>query len=157
MSDYPGLPFGGPALCPIRPVPEEGEEGEGVREEDAEEGEEADEHPAEEARRAKKARDPGAPTRAEVEAHEATHLPFRIWCEECVAGRRDNPAHLRVPREPGGVPEVGFDYAFVRKDDEADTVTLLVMKDRDSRGIRVLGRACQGRRRRHGPRRAASR
>ena len=72
----------------------------------AEEGDEADagegEHPAEEARRAKKARDPGAPSRAEVEAHEATHLPFRIWCEECVAGRRDNPAHLRVPREPGG-------------------------------------------------------
>jgi hypothetical protein len=109
-----------------------------VREEEAaEEGEEADEHPAEEARRAKKARDPGAPTRAEVEAHEATHLPFRIWCKECVAGRRDNPAHLRVPREPGGVPEVGFDYAFVRKDDEADTVTLLVMKDRDSRAVRV--------------------
>ena len=107
----------------------------------AEEGVEEDdgggEHPAEEARRAKKARDPGAPTRAEVEEHAATHLPFRIWCEECVAGRRDNPVHLRVPREPGGVPEVGFDYAFVRRESEEETVTLLVMKDRDSRAIRA--------------------
>ena len=69
------------------------------------------------------ARDPGAPSRAEVEDHEATHLPFRIWCEVCVAGRRENPAHLRVPREPGGVPEVGFDYAFVRRAAEEETVT----------------------------------
>ena len=111
-----------------RVLAEEGEE-----EDDAEEGE----HPAEEARRAKKARDPGAPSRAEIEAHEATHLPFRIWCKECVAGRRDNPAHRAVPREPGGVPEVGFDYAFVRREAEVDTTTLLVMKDRDSRAIRA--------------------
>ena len=107
MSDYPGPPDVGPALCPVRPnVPEEGVEAEGVA---AEEGVEEDdsgegEHPAEEARRAKKARDSGAPTRAEVEAHAATHLPFRTWCEECVAGRRDNPPHLRVPREPGEYP-----------------------------------------------------
>ena len=72
MSDDPGPPSGGPALCPIRPhVPEEGVEvervlaEEGEEEDDAEEGE----HPAEEARRAKKARDPGAPSRAEIEAH----------------------------------------------------------------------------------------
>jgi hypothetical protein len=133
----PGPPDGGRALCPIRPNDLGVEEGvaaeEGVEEDDSGEGE----HPAEEARRAKKARDPGAPTRAEVEEHAATHLPFRIWCEECVAGRRDNPAHLRVPREPGGVPEVGFDYAFVRRESEEETVTLLVMKDRDSRAIRA--------------------
>ena len=102
-------------------------------EDDAEEGE----HPAEEARRAKKARDPGAPSRADVEAHEATHLPFRSWCEVCVAGRSDNPAHHRVAREPGGVPEIGFDYAFVRRQGEEDHITLLVMKDRDSRAIRA--------------------
>ena len=138
MSDYPGLssvPLLSPALCPIRPIPEEGIEEERVLEED--EDEEGDEHPAEEARRAKKSRDPGAPSRAEVEAHEATHPPFCIWCEVCVAGRRDNPAHLRVPREPGGVPEVGFDYAFIRRETEEETVTLLVMKDRDSRSTRA--------------------
>jgi hypothetical protein len=35
------------------------------------------------------------------------------------------------------VPEVGFDYAFVRRESEEDTVTLLVMKDRDSRAVRA--------------------
>ncbi len=101
-----GPPDGGRALCPIRPnVPEEEVEEEGVA---AEEGEEDDdgegEHPAEEARRAKKACDPGAPTRAEVEAHAATHLPFRIWCEECVAGRRDTLRTSAYPASPGECP-----------------------------------------------------
>ena len=85
MSDYPGLssdPLLSPALCPIRPLEDDIEE---ERVDEEAEDEEGDEHPAEEARRAKKARDPGAPSRAEVEAHEATHLPFRIWCEVCVA------------------------------------------------------------------------
>ena len=66
--------------------------------------------PWEEARQARKARDPGAPSLADWEAHQATHLPFRIWCPECVMGRRDNPAHLSVPAEVREVPEVGMDY-----------------------------------------------
>ena len=35
------------------------------------------------------------------------------------------------------MPEVGFDYAFVRRESEEETATLLVMKDRDSRAIRA--------------------
>jgi hypothetical protein len=35
------------------------------------------------------------------------------------------------------VPEVGFDYAFVRRESEEETATLLVMQDRDSRAIRA--------------------
>ena len=37
-----------------------------------------EEPPWEEARRARKARDPGAPSVADWDAHQATHLPFRI-------------------------------------------------------------------------------
>ena len=83
MSDYPGSssdPSLDPALCPIRPIHEGRDEDERVSEEDEEEEDPV--HPAEEARRAKKARDPGAPSRAEVEAHEATHLPF--WDERAL-------------------------------------------------------------------------
>lgn len=46
-------------------------------------GEDAAEEP-EEAKAAKPMRDPGQPTQAERDAHEATHLPFRIWCADCV-------------------------------------------------------------------------
>jgi hypothetical protein len=84
----------------------------------------------------KPARDPGAPTRAEVEEHEPNHLPFRSWCPECVAGRRDNPPHTRRTEEERQVPEVMLDYAFVRRQHEQENVTVLVVKDRDSRALR---------------------
>ena len=92
---------------------------------------------AEEAREARPARNPLAPTRAEREAHEATHLPFRTWCAACVAGRRDNPPHRRMPEEEHQVPEVMMDYAFVRRADEAETATILLLKDRESRSMRA--------------------
>jgi hypothetical protein len=95
------------------------------------------EHPADEAREAKPARDPGAPTQAMRDAHAATHLPFRSWCDECVQGRRDAPPHCRSKRAAGEVPEVAFDYAFVRRDDEEEVATLLVMRDRDSKAVRA--------------------
>ena len=140
------------ALHPVRPESEVGVAADGGDEhgDEAEQEEaggemaEGELHPAEEARQVKKARDPGAPTRAEWEAHQATHLLFRIWCDECVKGRCDNPPHLRIRREPGAVPEVGFDYAFVRKDGEPETVTILVMKDRDSRAQRAWVAQCKG-------------
>ncbi len=95
------------------------------------------EHPSEEARAARPARDPGAPTQAERDAHVATHLPFRSWCAHCVHGRRDAPPHFRTKRGAGEIPEVSFDYAFIRRDDETEVATLLVMRDRDSKSIRA--------------------
>ncbi len=107
-------------------------------------GEQEDEHPAEEARAARPARDPGAPTQAERDAHNTTHLPFRSWCDECVQGRKDAPPHCRTKRGPGEIPEVSFDYAFIRRDDEEHVATLLVMKDRDTRCVRAWMLAHEG-------------
>ena len=98
---------------------------------------EVDEDGPEEAVAAKPARDPCAPTKAERDAHEATHLPFRSWCPFCVAGRRDNPPHTKRPEEERQVPEVMLDYAFVRRNDETETATILLLKDRDSRAMRA--------------------
>ena len=30
---------------------------------------------------------PTSPSKRECELHEASHVPFRSWCESCVAGR----------------------------------------------------------------------
>lgn len=132
-----------PALYPIRPEnlltgDTDGEQ----KEEETLAGSAGDEEigmtsPAEEARAARPARDPGAPTAAMREAHEATHLPYRSWCPECVAGRRDNPAHKRVPEDENAVPEVLLDYCFVRRDGEKERETILILKDRRSRAIRA--------------------
>ena len=94
-------------------------------------------HPSEEARAARPARDPGAPTAAMIQAHAATHLPYRSWCAECVSGRRDNVPHKAVGAEALEVPEVCMDYAFVRRTDETDCCTLLIMRDRSSRALRA--------------------
>ena len=140
-------------LAPLRPADDD-EGGVGVAEEEGaaevagaparavavledEDGAEEELHPAEEARAARPARDPGAPTAAMVAAHTATHLPYRSWCQDCVKGRSDNVAHKQVGTGTLEVPEVCFDYAFVRRDGEEEVITLLVMRDRGSRALRV--------------------
>ena len=127
------------SLFPIRPEGKEAKsEGAktGVKGDEDEEEEQDEEEGGEEAILCKPCRDPGAPTQAEIDAHEATHLPYRSWCPVCVAGRRDNPQHRR--REDGDreVPEVIMDYAFIRRQNETETLTVLIVKDRDTRAIR---------------------
>ena len=146
-------------MCPVRPdehEPASGGAADGVRNGTEEEEEEKhdeqraadgeggdathdttgdDDH--EEAVTAKPLRDPSAPTAAERAAHEATHLPFRSWCAECVAGRRDNPPHRQVSHADNAVPEILMDYCFVRREAEAETSTILIMKDRLSRAIQA--------------------
>ena len=76
-------------------------------------------------------RDPRDPTAARA-VHEATHLPFRSWCAECAAGLRVNSPHRRE-RSTRNLD----DHCFVRRDDESETVTILLMKDRYSRAIQA--------------------
>ena len=75
-------------------------------------------------------------TAAERAIHEATHLPFRSWCAECVAGRY-NPPHHRFPQDDNAVQEILMDDCCVRRDDETETVTVLLMKDRNSGAIQA--------------------
>ena len=102
-------------------------------------GPDADEDGEEEAAVPRMARDPGEPTKAEKEAHEATHLPFRSWCPFCVAGRSDNPPHRRAPtdKDQPVIPEVHLDYAYVRREEEDHPTTVLVAKHRQPRAVRA--------------------
>ena len=44
--------------------------------------------------------DPKLPSKAEMEAHNMSHFPYRSWCKHCVKGRaRDGDA--RVPLRLG--------------------------------------------------------
>ena len=52
-------------------------------------------------------------------------------------GWRDNPPHTRVRDNEVEVPEIMLDYGFIRRDDEVDTITILMMKDRQSRAVRA--------------------
>ena len=55
------------------------------------------------------ARDPGLPSAAAREAHDTAHLPFRVWCPHCVAGRTPNHPHPRLDARASDVPEVAVD------------------------------------------------
>jgi hypothetical protein len=76
-------------------------------------------------------RDPGQPTREERARHDLTHLPFRPWCADCVAGRAADDPHRRVARsDDDGPTKVSVDYGFVsERVDELDVQrTILVVK-----------------------------
>ena len=78
-------------------------------------------------------RDPGLPTQQEREAHRATHMPYRAWCEECVMASKANPAHRVLTRDTPEIPEVGVDYGFLREEGQEESLTIMVVKDRETR------------------------
>ena len=64
------------------------------------------------------ATDPGQPTKAEKEAHEVTHFPFRPWCRACVLGRAKDAPSRKVKGlfAETVLPRVRMDYAFLTED-----------------------------------------
>ncbi len=70
-----------------------------------------------------------------MEEHNCTHIPSQPWCPACVAGKKPNAPHKRQAEGEHLVPEIGLDYAFLRESDSDETLTVLVMKDRDSKTI----------------------
>ena len=88
----------------------------------------------EEARTPATLRDPGAPTEAEVEAHNVTHMPYRSWCPSCVAGKARDRMHKKQEDSEKGVPEISFDYAFLAAEGE-ETIAIQVARDRRTRMI----------------------
>ena len=107
----------------------------------AEEGLEAE---PEEARVPRAARDPGEPSDEERQRHECTHLPYRSWCRYCVHGRMQNPPHQSHVGGAHDVPEVALDYCFLNKDTGDRSLTVLVIKDRNSRAILAQPVLCKG-------------
>jgi len=75
------------------------------------------------------------PTKKEREEHEATHIPFRVWCRHCVRGRGRNSHHKKAEGEDKDVgeqrvPKISMDYHFMSKDDEsAQKNPILTMVD----------------------------
>ena len=92
-------------------------------------------------------RSPKAPTKAEREAHEATHQPFRSWCTHCLRSRGRNKPHQRqiVDSEidEQKVPKISMDYLCMSQEDEkASENPLLPMADETggNRYMRAVGR-----------------
>ena len=60
--------------------------------------------------------DPKLPSKAEIEEHELTHLPYRNWCKHCVSGRGKESPHKKVKDKQLSMPEVHWDFMFLGED-----------------------------------------
>ena len=101
-----------------------------------------------EGQEAKVRKTPKGPTQKEREEHEATHIPYRDWCQHCVRGRAINKPHRAAKDEEEEakerkVPKVSMDYFFIGQEgDRATEYPMIVMVDEstDSRYMRAVGK-----------------
>ena len=107
------------------------------RQEDEHDGDEAppppDPHP--ERRRARVIPKPVAPTRAQREAHEVTHVEFMPWCEHCVRGKALNDPHRKLKQHNNEeiTPMISMDLAFSKREDQEGTSPGLAVRDHITR------------------------
>ena len=83
---------------------------------------------------------PVLPTKAEVDAHNVTHLPFRSWCSACVRGRGKSVGHRRIGADVKAdeqLPTISIDYGFFgqQEGDSPSTLPVFIVVDRRSKGI----------------------
>ena len=55
---------------------------------------------------------PHEPTKEERQSHEATHCPFRAWCEICVKAKNPDVKHAKQVVNPEHILVIEFDDAF---------------------------------------------
>ena len=52
------------------------------------------------------------PSEAERKLHELTHLPYRDWCQHCVAGKGKENHHKTLKNK---TPSVQLDYSYLKQ------------------------------------------
>ena len=83
-------------------------------------------------------RAPRQPSNEERELHELTHVPYRDWCDFCVACKgKSDPQRVLDHSEEGrrSAPSIQLDYAFGRSDQkkQEELVVILVGIDAETR------------------------
>ena len=72
---------------------------------------------------------PMTPSKAQREAHECTHQPYRSWCPHCVAARRSNSQHRRSSSLQRPLPLLVANYCQLKNtDDGIEDITVLVAR-----------------------------
>ena len=94
--------------------------------------EDAQEDVSEAKKRIRKMLDPKLPTQDEIDLHMLSHLPYRNWCEHCVKGRGKEMDHKRAVEQRNTI-EFHMDFCFPGAEDEKETLTILVIRERRTR------------------------
>ena len=74
---------------------------------------------------------PDEPTSDERRHHGLTHLPYQPWCNVCVRARGREYRHESRPQNQPqpGTPVIQCDYCFLKTEEDAPMVTVLVAID----------------------------
>ena len=72
---------------------------------------------------------PYEPTKEERQSHEATHCPFRAWCEICVKAKSPDGKHVKQMGNPEHIPVIEFDYAFATDTPGGPKISMMVATD----------------------------
>ena len=95
----------------------------------------ADEENAEDVIQPKVAARPYQPTKAEIEAHEITHLPYRNWCAHCIAGKGVSSPHRHGDEAEKIGITVSLDYCFMGDEAVDGTPPILILWDDGHRAL----------------------
>ena len=72
---------------------------------------------------------PCEPSKEERQSHEATHCPFRAWCEICVKAKSPDGKHAKQVVNPEHIPVIGFDYQFATDTPDGPKISMVVATD----------------------------
>ena len=72
---------------------------------------------------------PYEPTKEERQTHEATHCPFRAWCEICVKAKSLDQKHAKQVVNLEHIPVIEFDYAFATDTPGGPKISMMVATD----------------------------
>ena len=72
---------------------------------------------------------PHEPTKEEPQPHEATHCPFRAWCEICVKAKSPDGKHAKQVVNPEHIPVIEFDHAFATDTPGGSKFSMMVATD----------------------------
>ena len=69
---------------------------------------------------------PYEPTKEERQSHEATHCPFRAWCEICVKAKSPDGKHAKRVGNPEPIPVIEFDCALATDTPGGPKISMMV-------------------------------
>ena len=93
----------------------------------------------EEAKDFKEAARTWLPTQAEIDKHRIDHIPYRVWCPECLEGFGRERAH-HAHGEDRTIPLVCCDYFFLS--DKGVFARHEISEDEKTRAVKVMALKC---------------
>ena len=88
---------------------------------------------------------PGIPPQPSEEVHEhnATHIPFKGWCDLCVAHKGRQEHHHRESHTSSRHSVVSFDFGYSDRGVDDESLTILFIHDRSTKMMHALPTAAK--------------